>query len=70
MVQYLCRIFILCYNVTNTFAPVAVTKTSTKKVFAHIMPWFETPATNSGTWGIHWTMSNQNPNTLQTGNAR
>ena len=36
-----------------TYAPVAVTKSSTKRVFVHLMPWFETPATNSGNWGIH-----------------
>jgi hypothetical protein len=45
------------------YAPVAVIKQVTsKKVFAHILPWFETPASNGGYWGEHWTMTNQNPN--------
>ena len=25
------------------------------------MPWFETPSTNQGRWGIHWTMANRDP---------
>ncbi|UAY53303.1 glycoside hydrolase family 71/99-like protein [Ferruginibacter albus] len=49
------------------YNPVAVAKTSPKKVFAHMMPWFETPATNSGAWGSHWTMGTQNPNTTTNG---
>lgn len=46
-----------------TYAPVAVKKTTDKKIFIHLMPWFETKATNqpAGTWGIHWTMANKNP---------
>lgn len=46
------------------YMPAAVTKTVTKKVFVHLMPWFETPATNGGAWGIHWTMANKNPNVV------
>ncbi|UEG49078.1 hypothetical protein LK994_10595 [Ferruginibacter lapsinanis] len=41
-------------------SPVSVAKTSTKKVFAHVMPWFETPTSNTlnpGSWGQHWTMN-------------
>jgi hypothetical protein len=52
------------------YAPVPVTKGITKRVFAHYLPWFETPATNTltpGAWGAHWTMSNQNPNTIVNG---
>ncbi|GAO41428.1 glycoside hydrolase family 71/99-like protein [Flavihumibacter petaseus] len=45
----------------KVFAPVAVGKTVSKKVYAHLMPWFETKTTNGGVWGIHWTMSNKNP---------
>ena len=30
----------------------------------HYMPWFETPQTNNGAWGLHWTMANQNPNVI------
>ena len=43
----------------TVYAPATVPKTSTKKVFVHYMPWFETPATNASCcqWGIHWTMN-------------
>ena len=44
--------------------PVAVTKTNPQTVYMHYMPWFETPATNNGKWGLHWTMANQNPNII------
>lgn len=44
--------------------PVAVVKTNPQKVYMHYMPWFETPQTNNGRWGIHWTMANQNPNVI------
>ena len=55
--------------VLTQYAPVAVAKTSTKKVFVHLLPWFETPETNSpaGTWGAHWTMANRNPNIESNG---
>src|ERR1700739_5158012 len=44
------------------YAPVTVSKVSTKRVFTHFMPWFETPATNNVSgWGEHWTMANQVP---------
>ncbi len=39
-----------------------VTKTQSKKIYAHVMPWFETSqSSGNGKWGIHWTMANQNP---------
>lgn len=44
--------------------PVAVTKTNPQAVYMHYMPWFETPQTNNGAWGLHWTMANQNPNVI------
>jgi hypothetical protein len=50
-----------------TYAPVAVTKTTSQRVFVHLVPWFETPATNSGNWGIHWTMANEKPNIMTNG---
>src|ERR1700741_1000557 len=44
------------------YAPVAITKTNTKRVFAHILPWFESKATNGGgVWGYHWTMDYADP---------
>jgi hypothetical protein len=49
-------------NGTQVYTPVSVVKTTTKKIFVHYMPWFETPSTNNGAWGQHWTMSNENPN--------
>ena len=52
------------------YAPVPVSKTVTKRVFAHILPWFETPSSNTlipGAWGEHWTMTNQNPNIITNG---
>ena len=36
-------------------------------VFAHYMPWFETPESNleaPGQWGYHWTLQNRNPNII------
>ncbi len=48
----------------------AVSKTNSQKVYVHYMPWFETPATSgTGNWGLHWTMANENPNTI-LGNGR
>jgi hypothetical protein len=42
-----------------------VVKTNSQKVYVHYMPWFETPATSgNGQWGLHWTMANENPNTI------
>ena len=38
-----------------------VLKSNSKKVFVHLMPWFETKATNNGAWGLHWKMNTQNP---------
>ncbi len=35
-----------------------------------MMPWFETPATNNGNWGQHWTMTNQNPNIVDASGRR
>ncbi|XP_063911388.1 glycoprotein endo-alpha-1,2-mannosidase-like [Zophobas morio] len=32
-----------------------------------MMPWFETKETNNGTWGIHWTMDNEDPDVVING---
>lgn len=51
----------------SEYAPVSVTKTNKTLLFAHYMPWFESPEYaqygNSafGNWGAHWTMGNRNP---------
>lgn len=46
--------------------PAPVEKKIRKKVFAHLMPWFETKETNQppGAWGSHWTMANRNPDSI------
>ncbi|CAL8117076.1 unnamed protein product [Orchesella dallaii] len=47
------------------FCAVKVNKTADAKVWAHMMPWFETKDTSDdGTWGIHWTMANKNPDNI------
>jgi hypothetical protein len=51
-------------TVTATGAKPVV-KTNSQKVYVHYMSWFETPTTSgTGQWGQHWTMANENPNTI------
>jgi hypothetical protein len=53
------------------FAQSSVSKTSTVKVYVHMMPWFEDPSTSgNGMWGSHWTMSNQNPDIVDSSGRR
>src|ERR1700710_2917348 len=48
-----------------------VPKTNPMKVYAHIMPWFQTPQTLGGsTYGWHWTMNNRNPNIIDSSGQR
>ena len=47
------------FNVIQ-FEPISVNKTIKMPVYAHYMPWFQTPEF-SGYWGNHWTMANKNP---------
>ncbi|RYY15305.1 MAG: hypothetical protein EOO36_12940, partial [Cytophagaceae bacterium] len=54
----------LLLAVTAHAQPAQVVKTNPQPVYMHYMPWFETPATNNGAWGLHWRMSNQNPNII------
>ena len=51
-------------------APKPVSKTVSKKIFAHMMPWFETPQTNGGAWGIHWKMNTRNPDITDANGQR
>ena len=46
--------------------PVRTPKRVQKKIFVHLMPWFETKDTNDpqGSWGIHWTMVNCHPDSI------
>ena len=57
-------------NGVTEFAPKTVAKSNTKKVFVHMMPWFETKATNGGTWGLHWKMNTQNPDIIDSSGDR
>ncbi len=42
--------------------PESVGKSNPMQVYAHYMPWFETPQTSADKkWGQHWTMANRNP---------
>lgn len=55
----------------TVYAPVAVAKTFPKKVYVHVMPWFETPATSTNNrWGIHWTMANRDPRIVDADGKR
>jgi hypothetical protein len=52
------------------FDPAAVAKPNPAKVWAHYMPWFETPATNNGKWGMHWTMNTRDPDKTDANGKR
>lgn len=54
------------------YAPVAIEKEVTKKVYVHLMPWFEDKQTNdpAGKWGQHWTMANKNPDIIDANGKR
>ena len=53
------------FNVIE-FEPISVNKTIKTPVYAHYMPWFQTPEF-SGYWGNHWTMANKNPDEFING---
>lgn len=46
--------------------PVAVQKTNNTKIYMHYMPWY-TSGPYDGSWSSHWTMNNQNPETIVDG---
>ncbi|HEX4056091.1 MAG TPA: hypothetical protein VHX86_17655 [Tepidisphaeraceae bacterium] len=49
---------------------VPVPKTNPIPVYVQFMPWFQTPETmGANNWGWHWTMNNQNPNTIIKSNG-
>lgn len=52
------------------FEPVSPQKSNATKLYVHYMPWFETPETNGGAWGQHWTMANKNPNNMDESGKR
>src|SRR4051812_40659900 len=46
-----------------TYSPQAVSNNTSKRVFMHVMPWFEAKSTQHGysrlnKFGQHWTMAN------------
>lgn len=41
--------------------PRQPSKSNPMNIFAHYMPWFETPESNDDAWGWHWTMNTRNP---------
>ena len=49
--------------------PVSVTKKNPATLFAHYMPWFQSKEV-SGKWGIHWTMTNRNPDNVDSSGKR
>lgn len=53
----------------EVFEPVSVTKTNSTKLYVHYMPWFESKEV-SGSWGMHWTMANKNPDNIDDSGKR
>lgn len=53
-----------------SYQALPVEKNNSKRIYVHFMPWFETKETNSGAWGIHWTMSNKNPDKIDANGYR
>ncbi|MBI9071095.1 MAG: hypothetical protein JEY94_05830 [Melioribacteraceae bacterium] len=51
------------------YDPVSVPKTNQTKIYMHYMPWFSSPEEN-GSWGIHWTMANRNPDIIDSDGKR
>lgn len=46
-----------------------VSKSNSARIFAHYMPWFKTKEI-SGSWGMHWTMANRNPDIIDATGKR
>lgn len=53
----------------NYPSPVVVMKNNPKKVYVHYMPWFYS-LEQDGFWGQHWTMTNKNPNNVDSQGKR
>ena len=53
----------------GTSTPVEVEKRDDMRIFVHYMPWFQTREF-SGEWGMHWTMSNCNPEQIDADGRR
>lgn len=77
---FMCLIFFGCKKnaienstAPNLYSPTAqaralasITKSTSKKMYMHWMPWFETPD-SKGVWGYHWKMNTQNPDIITNG---
>ncbi|TRZ45749.1 glycoside hydrolase family 71/99-like protein [Robertkochia solimangrovi] len=51
--------------------PTAIAKTNQTKMYMHFMTWFETKeSSGNGQWGYHWTMSNKNPDVMDSDGKR
>ncbi|MGQ1946181.1 glycoside hydrolase family 71/99-like protein [Geofilum sp. OHC36d9] len=47
------------------YDPVTLPKSNNTEIFVHYMTWFETKESSANnTWGMHWTMSNMNPDII------
>ncbi|MBC7487050.1 MAG: T9SS type A sorting domain-containing protein [Cytophagaceae bacterium] len=58
-------VFGLITLVVKGQTPVNVTKTNSKRVYMHMMPWFDGPMTlGANNWGYHWKMQKMNPNII------
>ncbi|MEX6627504.1 glycoside hydrolase family 71/99-like protein [Tenacibaculum salmonis] len=57
-------------KVQNKFFNTQVIEQQTGKgIYVHYMPWFESEETD-GVWGQHWTMTNKNPNLIDSNGKR
>lgn len=54
----------------EVFEPASPQKSNSMNLYVHYMPWFETPETNGGAWGQHWTMADKNPNNMDENGKR
>jgi hypothetical protein len=68
---FLVLAIVLALSASLMAQSAVVPKTNPMKVYAHYMPWFETPATLGGNnWGYHWTFNNRNPNIIDPNGQR
>ena len=47
----------------------SVEKTNSTQTYVHYMPWYESKD-HDGYWGLHWTMSNKNPDIIDANGKR
>lgn len=52
------------------YDPVSIAKGNSMQLYVHYMPWFENKASNEGEWGMHWTMSNMDPDIIDESGKR